>query len=108
MQNLTNSKQEEQSTTFTNADVNHKQNSALIDRFPIENTPFVVWSDYRGERERHYLTMGEFKMSPDCDTQEEARQWPENHLWELIISMIVSVTQKAEELRKIQEEIPQG
>jgi len=84
----------------TNAEETHNENSSLIERFPIENTPFTVWSDYRGEKEKHYLTMGNYKVSEDCETQEEARTWPENHKWELIITMIVIVGEKAEEIRK--------
>lgn len=95
----------------TNAEETHNNNSALLERFPIDNTPFTVWSDYRGEKPIHYLTMGNYKVSEDCETQEEARQWPENHKWELITTMIVIVGEKAEEIKKLKEEyneIPQG
>jgi len=89
----------------------HKENSALIERFMIPQTPFTVWSDFRGEKEKHYLTMGNYKVSEDCETQKEAREWPQNHMWELITTMIVIVGEKTAELKKLQEEyneIPQG
>jgi len=92
----------------TSTEETHSENSSLIERFPIENTPFTVWSDYRGEKEKHYLTMGNYKVSEDCETQEEARTWPENHKWELITTMIVIVGEKAAEIKAIKEEIPQG
>jgi len=86
----------------------HKENSALIERFMIPETPFTVWSDFRGEKEKHYLTMGNYKVSEDCETQKEAREWPQNHMWELITTMIVIVGEKAAEIKGLKEAYVEG
>jgi len=98
----------EKSTTLTNANETPKENSALIERSNIDGTPFWIWKDYRGTKPKYYLTMGDYKISEDCDEELEARQWPENHKWETMIAVMVSVIQKTEEVRKIAKEIPQG
>ncbi|AXH76546.1 MAG: hypothetical protein [Microviridae sp.] len=95
-------------STSMNAEETPNQNSALIERFPIEGTPFTVWSDYRGEKQKYYSTMGDYKISDDCDTQEEAREWHLNHFWEVIVQLVVIVNEKTEQIKKIKEEIPQG
>lgn len=98
----------EQSTTLTNSDHPHSQNSALIERHNIDKTPFWVWSDYRGNKPKYYVTMGNYKISPDLDTQEEARTWHTDNFWEALMAVMVSVIQKTEEVVKIAKEIPQG
>lgn len=111
MSNSTKTKPKGILSTQTNADGTPNQNSALIERLPIEGTPFTLWEDFRGEKPKSYITMGNYKISEDCDTQQEAREYLEKNFWEVLTQVIVIVGEKTEEIKRLKEtiaEIPQG
>jgi len=98
-------------STQMNAGETPNQNSALIERHIIEGTPFTLWEDFRGEKPKSYITMGNYKISEDCETQKEAREYLEKNFWEVLTQVIVIVGEKTEEIKRMKDlvsEIPQG
>lgn len=94
-----------------NVENNHRENSSLMERKNIEGTPFYMWGDYKGEKAKYYITLGDTKVTEDCDSAEEAMKWKEDHYWEFMMSVMVCVIKKTQEIQKLKEimkKIPQG
>jgi len=111
MSNLTKTKPKGILSTQMNAGETPNQNSALIERHIIEGTPFTLWEDFRGEKPKSYITMGNYKISEDCETQKEAREYLDKNFWEVLTQVIVIVGEKTEEIKRMKDlvsEIPQG
>lgn len=91
MQHLTSTKQRDILNTQSHVEEIHKQDSTkLIEREPIENTPFWIV----GNTENGYiLTMGKYKVTQKkFNSIKEAREELENNTWELMLTVIAIVT----------------
>ena len=108
MSDSTTTKQKGILSTSMNANGIPNQNSALIEHFPIEGTPFTAVGDYRGEKDKYYMTLGNYKVSEDCEDFKTAREWHTEHFWEVVMVVTVATIEKYNEIKKIKEEIPQG
>lgn len=73
------------------ADEIHKQNSPLIEREQIPNSPFWII----GDKENGYnLIMGKWKLTQEPIAEKEhVTLWIRQNRWNLILSMIICVTQ---------------
>ena len=108
MSHLTNTKPKGILSTQMNAGETPNQNSALIEKHIIEGTPFTLWEDFRGDKPKSYITMGNYKISEDCDTQKEAREYLDKNFWEVLTQVIVIVGEKTEEIKRMKKEVPMG
>lgn len=87
MQNsVTNQKQEEQSNGHTSTEIDNKENSPLIEREKIPNTPFwIVGNEERGYK----LTWGKYTfMDEPAKTMEDTYEWYVTHMWEITMHLI--------------------
>ena len=107
MLNSMNSKQEEQSTTSMNAEYNLNEDS-LMNRYQVKESPFWIWEDRRGEKPKYYGTLGDFKVTEDFENYNDAETPIRERHWNFMISVIVAVIQKTEDVKRIAKEIPQG
>lgn len=90
MYESTNSKQRELLATQTTAENNHKENSPLIERQQIENTPFWII----GNKETGYnLVMGKWKLTTQPHkTKNDLKKWMNKNHWNLTLTMIICAT----------------
>lgn len=90
MQNSTTEKAGDTLNTQNNAEETRKQNSTLIDRKPIDGTPFWMISSEKG----HFLVMGENIMTPAFKTEQELDEYIINHHWDLVCLLILTLIDK--------------
>lgn len=98
--------QSEQKNTSTNVEENQSKPQYLIERIEIPDTPFTV---IKTDKQR-FITIGQYRISPDLEKEEEPLQWLNDHMWE-VITMMASITYEVRDQEKNYpkaKEEPQG
>lgn len=82
----TTTKQKDSSSTQSSADTKDKENSPLLTRDKIENTPFwIVGNDELGYK----ITWGKYSFNEEpVKGYELALEWFETHTWQIILHLI--------------------
>lgn len=95
MQQSTKRPAQELLNTQLNAGDNHKQDSGkLIERIPIEKTPFWIV----GNKEDGYrLIMGKYAITNKFPSIIDAEEYLNENQWEIILTMVIVVTKKMQE-----------
>lgn len=81
----------EQEKSLTNAEENqNKVNSGeeLIERHPIEGTPFMVVGN---KDNGYFIAMGRFRISETAGTLQKAAEMLITNQWEIIGNMIITM-----------------
>lgn len=73
----------------TNAEEAGKQNSSnkLIDREPLEGTPFTIIKDEEG----WMLVMGKYALTTKKETREELTTYIQEEMWNTIVKITVII-----------------
>lgn len=95
-----------------NVESQDKQNSSeeLIKRMNIPGTPFWLFVDNTGDKERRYIVMGRYKIA-DLQEEESAEQYLDENMWQVMMHVAIIVREQAKEIEKTAteiKEIPQG
>lgn len=78
----------EQLLSSTNANEALKESYSIIEKLPIDNTPFVLTKD---EQNRWFITLGLIILSNAFESQEEAMQWYNENTMHIIANMIAGM-----------------
>lgn len=91
MQKQTITKQKDILNTQENAEETNKENSSLIVREQIPNTPFYIIKNLEN---KWFLVMGDHRITELKETKEEALDELENNKWFITMSMAAIVLEK--------------
>lgn len=92
MSNTTNKKQKDILNTQTNVEENqNKENSTLIVRERIPNTPFYI---IRNLENQWFIVMGDHRITELKETKEEALDELEDNRWFITMSIAAIVLEK--------------
>lgn len=75
--------QSSKQNTYANVEKNQNNKDYLIERIEIEKTPFTVIIK---DKEK-FITFGRYRISPNLEPIEEALDWLNDHMWEVIVIM---------------------
>lgn len=93
---------QEQSNTLTSVKSQDKQNwdskdgnTEIVEREPVEGTPFWLTGS---EEKGYFLNMARWRITPIVKTKEEVLKYAEENMYNVILTMILSVvgTEQAE------------
>lgn len=80
--------QAESSHIHDSANETHNNESHLITRNPVENTPFaVVGNNENG----YFLTMGKYRLTDNFQNEEDVIYYLENNTWEIIVTLMTAI-----------------
>ena len=92
---------ESTSMNVEKANNNGSLNSEIIERFPIENSPFTVIT-IDG---KHFGVMGEYKMTEDYNNRGECEDELKTITWNRIIQVLMVLNEISAKDKKFAEEI---
>lgn len=96
MSQSTTFKQQELLSTQNNAEETHKQQSTLVEREPIDKTPFWLITNQDGS----FITLGEYRITEVKKDKAEALDELRNNEWNIIMHMCAVIVEKSLEERK--------
>lgn len=83
-------KQKDILNTQSNAEETPKQNSLIIEREQIENTPFWTLKTEEG----WFLVMGDYRVTEVYETKEEVLECLERDKWKIVLHLAIIVNDK--------------
>lgn len=93
---LQSTNQQELLQSQTNVEEQPKQNSSkLIEREPIENSPFTL---IKNEKEEYFIVMGNYRITEIHNSKEEAITYLMRNTYNVILTMITIVHEKLKEM----------
>ena len=95
---------ESTSTNVEKANNNDSSNNEIIERFPIENSPFTVIT----VNNEHFGVMGEYRMTESYETRKECAEELEKITWNRIIQVLMVLNEITSKDEKFNKEVKQS
>lgn len=88
----------------TNAEEVHKDDSPLIEREDLKNTPFKIVGN---KTVGYMLTIGQYNLSGFMDTKDQLQEWVEINTWFIVQRLIGSMIDFNERNKELPQETNQ-
>lgn len=73
--------------TQSNAEETPNNNSTLVDRIPIENTPFKIIK----HEDKYFIGFGKYRLTEDFNTADDAEDQLYINLWNIVLRMVIAM-----------------
>lgn len=101
MQHSSKKNNEESYTTLNTTNETPGNNSNLVERKPIEGTPFtIIKQTMDNDKPLYFLVMGDHRLTEPTRTEEETLEKIITEHWKIITTVVAIIVEKTLEIKK--------